>query len=252
VGSRILYPDGRLQEAGGLIWRDGRSERLGRFLSADTVELGAIRPVEYCSGCSLLVRRDAWDAVAGFDPEFFPAYYEDADLCFRLRERGFEILCDPGSRVHHLESGSTDPTWRIFLSETNRSLFLRRWERQLADHEPAPPPEEVHAAIHRSCRLLDRRPSLLAVARDVDARLGEVADRSVGFSAHIWLGHPEGLSPAARDQLGDQGIALLDGRQRSLESVLSWGWDRVMGLDPAGGAGLAEPALSMALPEPPS
>jgi GT2 family glycosyltransferase len=252
VGSRILYPDGTLQEAGGLIWRDGRSERIGRFLPAGTVELGTVRPVEYCSGCSLLVRRDAWDAVAGFDSAYFPAYYEDADLCFRLRERDFDILYDPGSRVIHLESGSTDPTWRIFVSEINRSVFVRRWEAQLAAHEPAPHPEDLDAAVHRSCDRLDQRPSLLAVTHNVNPELDVVLDGATGFSEHIWLAHPERLDRPALNLLGEHGIALLDGGRRSLGSVLSWGWDRVMELDPQDDLELVEPALGTAGPEAPS
>jgi GT2 family glycosyltransferase len=252
VGSRVLYPDGTLQEGGALIWGDGSSERVGRSLPAGTVELGTVRPVEYCSACSLLVRRDAWDAVAGFDSEYFPAYYEDADLCFRLRERDFDILYDPGSRVLHLESGSTDPTWRIFVSETNRSVFVRRWEAQLAVHEPAPRPEDLDAAVHRSCRRLDDRPSLLAVARDGNPNLDIILDGVAGFSEHIWLAHPERLDRRALNRLGERGVALLDGGQRSLQSVLSWGWDRVMELDPTGDVDPAEPALGRARPKAPS
>ena len=235
VGSRVLYPDGRLQEAGGIIWRDGTSERIGRFLPAESVEFAAIRPVEYCSGCSLMVRRDAWESLAGFDPEYFPAYYEDADLCFRLRERGFEILYDPGSRIRHLEWGSTDPAWRTFLSERNRSRFLERWSGVLRNHEPAPPREDVDAAIFRSSRRLDLRPALLLVdLRSPTSLLSDgrgldwVRRQAATMAVHIWLEDPESLSAPLRDLLGEHGVELLDGRSHPLSSVVGWGWDSIV------------------------
>lgn len=235
VGSRVLYPDGRLQEAGGIIWRDGSSERIGRFLPPGTVEFAAIRPVEYCSGCSLLVRREAWDALGGFAPEYFPAYYEDVDLCFRLRESGFDVLYDPSSRIRHLESGSTDQTWRVFVSETNRARFVDRWKEVLDGHEPAPPPGALDAAIFRSARTLDPRPTLLVVDRQPPTtplteagELGWLHRQAATMAVHVWLEDPASLGPSLADRLGENGIHLLDGRLRPLPEVLGWGWDSVV------------------------
>src|SRR5262249_49709755 len=79
VGSRMMFPDGSLQEAGSILWSNGATTGIGR--GADERGFGclAVREVDYCSGCSLLVRRATWAAVAGFSEEFFPIYYEDVD-----------------------------------------------------------------------------------------------------------------------------------------------------------------------------
>ncbi len=85
VGSAILLADGRLQEVGDVIWRDGSTSHLGRGLVSTAAAHLDLRDVDYVSFCSAMVRRQTWDDVGGFDERFFPAYYEDADLCLSAR-----------------------------------------------------------------------------------------------------------------------------------------------------------------------
>src|SRR5262245_33098849 len=107
VGSLLLFPDGRIQEAGAIIWADGWVMPVGRFLPGDSLEWHFVRPVDYASACSLLVTRRAWDQVGGFDRDYHPAYFEDVDLCLALREKGYQVLLEPRSRVWHHESASS-------------------------------------------------------------------------------------------------------------------------------------------------
>ncbi len=93
VGSRIFAGDGSLQEAGGIIWRDGTTAHVGRDLAAGDATYLTPREVDYCSANGLLVPRSAWDAVGGFDEAYYPGYYEDADLCMKLRARGLRVPC---------------------------------------------------------------------------------------------------------------------------------------------------------------
>jgi GT2 family glycosyltransferase len=89
VGSLILFPDGTVQEAGSIIWADGSTMPIGRHLPGGSLDWHFVRKVDYVSACSLLVSRRAWDTVGGFDDEYYPAYYEDVDLCLALSESGF-------------------------------------------------------------------------------------------------------------------------------------------------------------------
>ena len=61
--------------------------------------------VAMITGADMMMRREVWDKVAGFDPSFF-MYYEDSDLCFRIKEQGFDIVNVPQAQIIHLEGKS--------------------------------------------------------------------------------------------------------------------------------------------------
>ncbi len=165
VGSRILFPDGRLQEAGAILWSNGKSQLVGYGLDADTNEYLSARDVDYCSGCSLLVTRAAWDSVGGFDDGYFPAYYDDSDLCMALRGAGYRVRYDPRSRVvHELSASSWSKPWRWFIGPRNRERFVAKWHDELASHEEQPDADDeavIETAIARADNARpSRQPSL--------------------------------------------------------------------------------------------
>ena len=127
AGSRVLLRDGRLQEAGDVIWRDGSTSHLGRGLPGDDPAMLNRRDVDYVSFCSAMVRRETWDEVGGFDERYFPAYYEDADFCLTARTRGWRVVCEAASVVIHEEGGSTPVPLRHFLSHRNQEIFVSKW-----------------------------------------------------------------------------------------------------------------------------
>ena len=165
VGSLVLFPDGTIQEAGSLAWRDGSTLCVNRGVSAEANPYTFVRQVHYCSGCSLLVRRQAWSLLGGFDPRYFPAYYEDVDLCFGLARAGYRTLFQPRSRAIHRETSSSTTPRRDYLVLRNRETFRLKWTRELAACEPVAPaePRAVARAVEKSrgarhLLLIDDRP----------------------------------------------------------------------------------------------
>jgi GT2 family glycosyltransferase len=137
VGSKLHYGDGSLQECGGTVWRDGSAWNCGRGGDPNNPIFSHARQVDYCSGASIAIAREAWKQVGGFDIAYAPAYYEDVDIAFRLRQSGHEIWYQPWSRVIHYEGkthGTNAKTGFKAYQERNRKLFYDRWHRMLTSH----------------------------------------------------------------------------------------------------------------------
>jgi len=152
VGAKLLFPDGRLQEAGGIIWGDGTGWNWGRGDDPGRPQYNAVRQTDYVSGAAILVPRDLFEALGGFDPRFAPAYYEDVDFAFRIRARGRAVLFQPASLVVHHEglSHGTDVTQGVKAAqERNRHVLLATWPRLLAaEHAPPGHPDLLRARHH--------------------------------------------------------------------------------------------------------
>ncbi len=133
VGSLVLFPDGTVQEAGGVVWQEGTTALFGRGQRYDHPDVSYPRRVDYASACALLVRRAAWEEVGGFDAGFFPAYYEDVDLCLALRERGWHVWYTPTAQVVHTESASTGRA-KAVMFRAAESRFKNKWRALLTDH----------------------------------------------------------------------------------------------------------------------
>jgi GT2 family glycosyltransferase/glycosyltransferase involved in cell wall biosynthesis len=133
VGGKILLLDGSLQEAGSLIWRDGSCLGYGRGDDPNKPEYKFRRDVDYCSGAFLLFSKQDFDALAGFDEDFAPAYYEESDFCVRLRKAGKRIVYEPRAVITHFEFASTGGMNKASeLQQEHRKLFCEKHEEFLA------------------------------------------------------------------------------------------------------------------------
>jgi GT2 family glycosyltransferase len=195
VGSKLFYPDGSLQEAGGIIWRDGRAANYGREDDPNRPHYSHARQVDYVSGCSIALPTALWHELGGFDPRYRPAYGEDADLCLALAAHGREVWLQTESRVIHYEgkTSGTDTARGVKAVQpiNQRKLFLK-WRERLEGHRPygEAPYAERERGVRRRLLVIDATtPTPDQDAGSVQTLLAIGAAQAMGYKTHFVSGH---------------------------------------------------------------
>lgn len=165
VGAKLVHSDGRLQEAGSIIWQDGSALGYGRGTDPQDPANTYLREVDYCSAACLLMPKKLFLRLGAFDERYAPAYYEDTDLCMAIRKAGFCIVYQPLATVFHLEFGSSGAARAVELQLRNRKKFVAKFRQELRAH--CPPLQQVpfardHRAGKRILVVDDRIPHMSA------------------------------------------------------------------------------------------
>ncbi len=155
VGAKLVYPDGRLQEAGGVIFADASAWNYGRFESPNHCRYTYVRDADYLSGAAIALPRKLFAELGGFDTRYTPAYYEDADLAFAIRHHGLRTVYQPASVVVHDEgtSGGTQLFSGPKAAQVrNQHVFFEKWRTVLSSQPAAntvPSPALLHQHTHQ-------------------------------------------------------------------------------------------------------
>ena len=151
VGAQLLYPDGLLQEAGGVVFADGSAWNYGRFNEPGNPRYSYLRDADYCSGAAIAIPRELFESLGRFDTRYSPAYYEDTDLAFAVREAGRRVVYQPFACVVHKEgttSGTDTGSGIKAYQVSNGHKFAQKWRAALpamAAPGQAPSPASLHA-----------------------------------------------------------------------------------------------------------
>lgn len=202
VGGKLVLPDGRLQEAGCIVWGDGRTTGVGRGDDPAALEHAWRRPVDYVSGAFLLTPRAVFAALGGLAEELAPAYYEEVDYCARVWQRGWRVVYEPGASVAHFEFASSQPGAAWELQERNRARFAARQALWLAGRPPLGAPGATVA--RRRCAGPARARALVLEDRIPEPSLGAGYPRTLALvralaalDVRVTIGALRAVPPAA-------------------------------------------------------
>lgn len=143
VGAKLYYPDNTIQHAGVVLGMGGVAGHLGLNAHRNDVgyagNLKLSRDVTAVTAACLMIRKNVFDEIGGFDPGFAVAF-NDVDLCLKIRSLGYLIVWTPYVELYHYESktrGSDTEPDKINRFHNEVYLFQDRWSKELRNGDPA-------------------------------------------------------------------------------------------------------------------
>jgi GT2 family glycosyltransferase len=134
VGSKLIFSNGKLKEAGGIVWNNGEYFRFGRDYNLDLPEYNYVKEVDYISGASILIRKSTWDKIGGFDKRYTLSYYGEIDFAFEIRRVGYKVMYQPKSVVEYDEGISKRNNLSLGIKKLqviNKKKFVEKWKKDL-------------------------------------------------------------------------------------------------------------------------
>jgi GT2 family glycosyltransferase/glycosyltransferase involved in cell wall biosynthesis len=126
AGGKLVKPNGRLQEAGGVLWSSGNRQAVGANGNAEHPQINYARQADYVSDRALLVPAKVWRAIGGLSEDLFGTSLEDADLSLKIRAAGYKVVYAPQAVVTiRPDAGNTQS------KKTSAAHFKRRWSQAL-------------------------------------------------------------------------------------------------------------------------
>ena len=140
AGGKALYPDGRIQHAGGYVDERGCGSHYG-YRQRDEGQFEQVQDVDYVTGATLAISREAFEVIGGLDEGFGRAYYEDVDWCYRAKGAGFRVVYTPHAVLVHKESSAAADLSHegVYYFHRNRLRFvLKHWSTECLVEEFLP------------------------------------------------------------------------------------------------------------------
>jgi len=131
IGPNLISANGKLQESGWIMGLDGWGQPIGRDKNPANYEYNYLKEVDCVTGACLLIRRDIFLKVGSFDEIYAPAYYDEFDLAFAIRKKGYKVVVQPKAKVVHFGQITYGVKECNRLSSINRSKFLKKWSSVL-------------------------------------------------------------------------------------------------------------------------
>jgi GT2 family glycosyltransferase/ubiquinone/menaquinone biosynthesis C-methylase UbiE len=203
VGPKFVYPDGLLQEAGAFIQEDGTSLQIGKHEDPKTPKFNYEREVDYISAATILLRKEIFEQVLGFDFIYEPAYYEDVDLCLKISELGLKTYYIPQSCVvHHEHATAANPKNSLLLNNIvaiNREKFVIRWKKYLKTREHNIKSYSKQLISYKEVKNKKKLTAAIFTPYNIIPGGGEryllsIAEVLIGKGYEVWLVTPEKFS----------------------------------------------------------
>ncbi|MCL5256418.1 MAG: glycosyltransferase family 2 protein [Chloroflexi bacterium] len=132
AGGKLLYPDGRtIQHAGGILQRPEAATRHAGYGEQDEGQFDLLWEPDFVTGAAIAAKRRVLEELDYFDEQFFPAYFEEPDLCLRAAAAGYKTIYVPTAVATHYESATVDmrSTEYYFYHHRNRLRFVaKHWK----------------------------------------------------------------------------------------------------------------------------